>query len=479
MEAFLSNVTRGDILNVRLSLTSTDPVMVHRARVLNIDEGNDEGPLLVEMSNGEKRRVQWRDVEQRLKLPWKLESLRDYLIVLRRRGCRREDYVEDLKVRRNIIKNLLRLLTKKAHWRENQGGELLHAYYVGFDFMSDDEIDEMLPEDDVPNTLHIQYLRNKDWPTVFTAESFEEWLYEGRNNRGVAEALLHVWTHHLQTSDQDCIADFFHGLLNEIDDDDRADTTHTHLPLQALAAFVLKHCSLPFVLGATCTEDQIWENMQKIAEESSMVQAYLSVWKSSGSVSQLGETQVAEKLQNELDTIVYPWPEIKNSPTSERNEGRVAKAFPWTFPTGSGYLYHSRIRTDFTTAQWAQHVFRFYDGRALRSLRGHRVVWAIFNTVLREAAHQKKSLLHKQNKTSALTKKDLREMCDTRHDLAQKLSTFGAEIPTTSMHWKKQGNQLEWIVRHMSWAAPWTSTDKEDTKTQWLKKQNLKLILDA
>ena len=52
-------------------------------------------------------------------------------------------------------------------------------------------------------------------------------------------------------------------------------------------------------------------------------------------------------------------------------------------------------------------------------------------------------------------------MRDTRQDLAQKLSTFGADIPTTAMHWQKQGNQLEWIVRHMSWAAPWTSTGKD------------------
>ena len=100
MEAFLSNITRGDIVNVRLSLSSTDPCLVHRARVVNIEQDNDAGPLLIEMSNGEHRRVQWRDVEQRLKLPWKPESLRDYLIVLRRRDCRREDYVEDLKVRR-------------------------------------------------------------------------------------------------------------------------------------------------------------------------------------------------------------------------------------------------------------------------------------------------------------------------------------------------------------------------------------------
>ena len=29
------------------------------------------------------------------------------------------------------------------------------------------------------------------------------------------------------------------------------------------------------------------------------------------------------------------------------------------------------------------------------------------------------------------------------------------------MHWKRQGNELEWIVRQMSFAAPWTSTGKD------------------
>ena len=29
------------------------------------------------------------------------------------------------------------------------------------------------------------------------------------------------------------------------------------------------------------------------------------------------------------------------------------------------------------------------------------------------------------------------------------------------MHWKHQGNELEWIVRQMSFAAPWTSTGKD------------------
>ena len=45
--------------------------------------------------------------------------------------------------------------------------------------------------------------------------------------------------------------------------------------------------------------------------------------------------------------------------------------------------------------------------------------------------------------------------------MVQKLSSYGADIPTTSMYWKRTGNQLEWIVRQMSWAAPWTSTGQD------------------
>ena len=37
--------------------------------------------------------------------------------------------------------------------------------------------------------------------------------------------------------------------------------------------------------------------------------------------------------------------------------------------------------------------------------------------------------------------------------------SFGAEIPTTSMHWKREGHDLEWIVRQMSWTPPWTPCD--------------------
>ena len=62
------------------------------------------------------------------------------------------------------------------------------------------------------------------------------------------------------------------------------------------------------------------------------------------------------------------------------------------------------------------------------------------------------------------------DLYNQRQDLTQKLSSFGADIPTTSMHRKRQGNHLEWIVRQMSWAAPWTSTGKDETKKTFASK---------
>ena len=185
-----------------------------------------------------------------------------------------------------------------------------------------------------------------------------------------------------------------------------------------------------------------------------MIHAYLSVWRSSGTVQAQQQQNVDSKLSKHLEEVVHPWPEISATPTPEHSDGRFAKAFPLTFPTGYVDLYQERIQNDFSVEDLAQHVFRHYDGRALRALGGHRVIWAIFNTVLRTAAQKKGAVLHKQSHATALTKQALLELYATRDDLVQKLSSYGADIPTTSVSWKRAGNQLELIVRQMSWAAP-------------------------
>ncbi len=323
--------------------------------------------------------------------------------------------------------------------------------------MSDEELAEYLPDDGIPEGLNIQDVDTEDWATEFTAEAFQDWLYEGRHNCDVAQALLHAWTHNnLRSSDNDTIYDFFHGLLHELN---LTGKRHS-LPLMALAQFVLDNCSLSFQLQADNDGDRITEVAERIAEEAAMVSAYLNVWKGTGTAETAPQKHVQADLEKHV-AEVFTWPEIQETPTPERSDGRFAKAFPLTFPTGSGDLYMARHRSDFSVADVAQHVLRYYDGRALSSLRGHRVVWAIFNTVLREESFKHGSLIHRRSNECAMTKTELVKLSDRRDELVQKLSSFGAEIPTTTMHWKRTGNHLEWIVRQMSWKAPWTNTGQQ------------------
>ena len=114
-----------------------------------------------------------------------------------------------------------------------------------------------------------------------------------------------------------------------------------------------------------------------------------------------------------------------------------------------------RFRSDFSAADYVQHKFRYFDARFLDSARGQRVAWALFNTALREQSRQTGHLVHKNSSEKALSLQELRDLVNSREDLVRKVATFGAEIPTTPMHWKKEGNHLEWIVRQMSWFPPW------------------------
>ena len=97
------------MVNVRCSLSEGEPAILHRARVLAIKD------LYVDVQIGQHHTctVHITDIEERLKLPWQPASLRDHLFVLRRRNASRDDYIEDLRVRRNIIRRLMHRLTKQ------------------------------------------------------------------------------------------------------------------------------------------------------------------------------------------------------------------------------------------------------------------------------------------------------------------------------------------------------------------------------
>ena len=229
-----------------------------------------------------------------------------------------------------------------------------------------------------------------------------------------------------------------------------------------LAEKVRKLARLNFQTEGSTPEEVQRELAQRIHEEVAVVQAYCKIWKTTAGILKDPQRSVEDELKNRVSDIVYPWPEIQSTPTGYREDGRFAKSFPLELPFGVGDLYQPRLRNDFSTVDWAQRQLQYYDGRCISSVRGNRFTWAIFNEALRETSHATGRLVHRNVNESILTKAELRELLDGRSDLVQKLSLFGADIPTTPMMWKKEGNHLEWIVRQMSWMPPWVQDERED-----------------
>ena len=196
-----------------------------------------------------------------------------------------------------------------------------------------------------------------------------------------------------------------------------------------------------------------------IAVEVDCVRGFVRSWRGTGVVGAVEPQHVAESLRGQVGDIVYPWPSIAEEPIGERADGRFVKAFPLEFPMGQGDLRQPRLRSDFKITDALQHLLRYKTGHCLHANRGHRVVWAMFNTTLREIAYERGSLLHKNFQETVLTKAQLRELYDSRQDLVQRVAACGADVPTTSMHWKREATNLQWIVRHMSWRPPWVEAD--------------------
>ena len=88
-----------------------------------------------------------------------------------------------------------------------------------------------------------------------------------------------------------------------------------------------------------------------------------------------------------------------------------------------------------------------------------------FNIALRESSHYVGSLVHKQSGKEALTKAQLKDLLAEREDLVRRVASFGADIPTTPMYWKRHGNELEWIVRQMSWKPCWCPVSEKKKYT--------------
>ena len=212
LHEFFTNVAPLDVVNVTLTDVTSDARMTRRARLL---ERTDAGFLAEVEGFNTPQEVQRHQITRRVRLPWKPRDLRDYLIIFRRRNATKNEYVEDLRARRAFVQNLMQLLTIEASWRHDEDPGPMHQYFTGFDVLSAAEIEEVFPEDDVPEGLHFEDVDETDTLDAFTEPQFVQWLTEGRYDCEVAQTLLHAWTRFMKGTANDALSDFFHDLLRE------------------------------------------------------------------------------------------------------------------------------------------------------------------------------------------------------------------------------------------------------------------------
>ena len=296
---------------------------------------------------------------------------------------------------------------------------------------------------------------------MLSSTEFADWLQEGSYDCRIAQHLLQYWVQFLRGTDQDTPNDLFASLLRECQGEENAtqrDGTDA-LPMTFLVNFLMETCKFSYEAGEMFLIDDVEDELaREIGREVHLTQAYLSTWRPSGTVAHAVNLDVA---QNLTDTV-FPWQRIEEEPTTYFSDARFTKSFPLEMPFGIGDLHQDRIRDDYTTADWVQHKLRYYTGHFLSTIPGQRYVWAVFNTALQDIARQRRSIVHRRFEGEILTKKDLRTLTESRRDLVNQLASFGADIPTSNMHWRQEGHNLQWITRHMSWIPPWSEKDREE-----------------
>ena len=148
-----------------------------------------------------------------MQVPWKPRDLADNFIVFRRRLGRSEEYIEDLRVRKNFIRRILNLPMEPGFYRPDQGEQCRHMYYSTCDRV-ESNIEE-LPDDGVPADLHFRDI-DEQLPTGnVTKEMFVDWLSLGRHDCDVARSLGYAWTENLKGCDDETLGEFFDRLLIE------------------------------------------------------------------------------------------------------------------------------------------------------------------------------------------------------------------------------------------------------------------------
>ena len=117
-----------------------------------------------------------------------------------------------------------------------------------------------------------------------------------------------------------------------------------------------------------------------IAEETKVISVYARSWRSSGAFQEPRAPSIEENIAADTAQRVLLWPTINEQPSPRFDDGRFCKSFPLLFPTCQADLHQPRIRADFSTADWAQHLIRHWSVFLLRGNTGQRALWAVFNS---------------------------------------------------------------------------------------------------
>src|SRR5665648_148413 len=172
-----------------------------------------------------------------------------------------------------------------------------------------------------------------------------------------------------------------------------------------------------------------------------------------------------------------------DEPSGMREVGRFEKSHPLEFPMGIGGLYDDMRHEDRRPSArvWAQHLLRLWGGWCVHGLRGHRLVWAIVNTVLLEETRGKGFAVQKAARKrlgypdggGPLTREALKAVLqheETAGSVVNCLMRIGSSVRSTPMQWANESRELDCCVKYLSWPQPWAcllytsdAADEEDS----------------
>jgi hypothetical protein len=143
--------------------------------------------------------------------------------------------------------------------------------------------------------------------------------------------------------------------------------------------------------------------------------------------------------------VVHSWPRVSDEPTRQRVPGRFPKSFPLEFPMGIADPYDPDRPRTVSFQEYVQHLLRHHRGMFVNGLRGHRVIWALVNSLLISEASGKgfavqRNVLRRVGGRVAdvgvTTRRQMRQMMeqeDSVKQLVHQLMTVGRDVRSTPM----------------------------------------------